>query len=146
MKVVYAVKPQAVIVATVLVGVAPNVLNVPDQLKKSYRSKPDEFENAILPRLSSGDQSLWNEFEWAVSANKKTDPAQTLAKFRMLRTRQPGHTHVEGYDYVLIVPVHIDNVNPPRVEVDNALGIDVSNDYKHMIEIICKAYSARWHL
>jgi hypothetical protein len=94
MQVVHRVKEEAVIVATILVGVAPNVLNIPDQVKKQYKARPDEFQQHVLPRLSSGDQSLWDDFDWAVSANKKSDPVQTVAKFRMLRTRQPGHTHV----------------------------------------------------
>jgi hypothetical protein len=146
MKVVHAVKQEAVIVATILVGVAPNVLNIPDQVKKHYKNKPIEFEKSVLPRLSSGDQSLWDEFAWAVSLNKESDCARTIEKFRMLRTRPPGHTHVQGYDYILIVPVHIDNVNPPRIAVQNSLGINVNADYKQMVSTICKAYTARWHL
>ena len=100
----------------------------------------------VLPRLSSGDQSLWYEFAWAVSANKENDCTRTVEKFRMLRTRPPGHTHVQGYDYILIVPVHIDNVSPPKIAVHNSLGINVNAEYKQMINTICKAYTARWHL
>lgn len=146
MQVVHAVKKEAVIAATVLVGIAPNVLNIPDQVKKIYKSKPKKFQQSVLPRLSSGDESLWKEFAWAVSANKESDPVHTVTKFRMLPTRPPGHTHIQGYDYVLIVPVHIDNVNPPRIALENTLGIDVEADYKRMIKTICKAYRARWHL
>lgn len=146
LKVVHAVKQEAVIVATVLVGVAPDVLNIPDQVKKLYHGKPAQFRKRVLPRLSSGDQFLWKEFAWATSHNKANDPARTVAKFRMLPTRPPGHTHIQGYDYVLLVPVHIDNVNPPRIAFHNDLGIDVDKDYKEMIESICKAYTARWHL
>ena len=64
----------------------------------------------------------------------------------MLPTRPPAHTHIQGYDYVLLVPVNIDNVNPPKLALDNNLGIDIEQDYKEMIETICKAYRARWHL
>ncbi|HEX7295941.1 MAG TPA: hypothetical protein VF251_09340, partial [Pyrinomonadaceae bacterium] len=67
-------------------------------------------------------------FEWAVSDNKLGDPAETVRKLRMLPTRHPGHTHVCGYDYVLVVPVSIDNVNPPRLAVHNDLGIDIAED------------------
>jgi hypothetical protein len=146
MKVVHAVKEEAVIVATILVGTAANVLNIPDQVKKHYTTKPNEFLQRVVPRLSSGDQSLWKDFPWAISANKPSDSGQTVAKFRMLPTRPPGLTHIQGYDYVLIVPVHIDNVNPPRIAFQNALGIDVKAEYKRMIGTICKAYTARWHL
>jgi len=51
-----------------------------------------------------------------------------------------------AYDYVLLVPVFIDNVHPPRVARDNALGIDVDGEYRMMLDRICKAYTARWHL
>lgn len=44
------------------------------------------------------------------------------------------------------VPVHIDNVNSPRIARKNAFGIDVEKEYKKMIDAICKAYRARWHL
>jgi len=44
------------------------------------------------------------------------------------------------------VPVFIDNVYPPRVARDNALGIDVDAEYRAMLDRICKAYTARWHL
>ena len=145
MSVVHGIRKEAVIVATVLVGTAPNVLNIPDQVKNRYRANIRKFERSVVPRLSKGDEKLWKDFSWAISVNRSNDPAKTVAKFRMLQTRRAGHTHVQGYDYVLLVPVHIDNVNPPRLAIDNELGIDLEADYKEMIETICKAYRARWH-
>jgi len=53
---------------------------------------------------------------------------------------------VEGYDYVLLVPVLIDNVNPPSLPRDNVLGIDVDAEYARLIEQMCSAYTARWHM
>lgn len=141
---IHSVKPESIIVATVLVGTAPRFLNVPDHVKKQYRHRPDLFERNVLPRLSTGDQSLWKEFADAVSDNSPSDPQKTVAMFRALPTRSPGHTHVTGYDFMLLVPVFIDNVNPPRI--DKAFGINVDEDYSRMIETICRAYEARWHL
>jgi hypothetical protein len=46
-----------VLVATVIVGIAPKVLSVPDRVKPLYRKRPIEFTEKILPRLSSGDQT-----------------------------------------------------------------------------------------
>jgi len=40
----------------------------------------------------------------------------------------------------------IDNVNPPQVARNNALGIDIDTEYHTMLDRICKAYMARWHL
>ena len=142
---IHRVRAEAVLVATVMVGLAPRVLNVPDGVKKRYRKKPGQFQRLVLPRLSTGDQSLWDKFEDAVSANKPDDPRKTVEKFRQLRTREPGLTHRVGYDYVLLVPVHIDNVNPPSIPRPNLLGIDVDLDYLAMLKQICKAYRARWH-
>jgi hypothetical protein len=141
---IHRVKPEAIIVATVLIGTALRVLNVPDHVKKRYRAQPALFESDVLPRLSSGDQSLWNEFADAVSENRPSDPQATCATFRRLPTRPPGHTHVVGYDYVLLVPVFIDNVNPPRI--DREFGVDVAGEYRRMLETICRAYEARWHM
>lgn len=59
---------------------------------------------------------------------------------------QHGHPHVVGYDYLLLVPAYIDNVNPPSIPRPNSLGIDVDKEYQTMLTQICKAYRARWHL
>jgi len=137
-------RPNVILVATVLIGLAENVLNVPDRVKPFL--SPEEFTRRVLPRLSSGDGSLWNEFPQAVSRNRPGDPEHTAKKFRELPTRPPGRTDLVAYDYVLLVPVLIDNVNPPRVARDNGLGIDVDTEYRIMLDRICKAYMARWHL
>lgn len=137
-------KPDAILVATVLVGLAEKVLNVPDRVKPFL--PPEDFVGRVLPRLSSGDDTLWDEFRHAVSRNRPQDPERTVKKFRELPTRPPGRTDLVAYDYVLLVPVFIDNVSPPRVASDNALGIDVDAEYRAMLDRICKAYTARWHL
>lgn len=144
---VHAARPEALLVATVMIGLAERVLNIPDHVHKVYREdKEAEFEKKILPRLSSGDDALWDDFSWAVSHNRGNDASKTAALFRTLPTRGAGHTHVEGYDFVLLVPVAIDNVNPPSVPRGNALGIDVDFDYARLIEQMCSAYTARWHM
>ncbi len=137
-------KPDAILVATVLVGLAENVLNVPDRVRPFL--PPEEFNGQVLPRLSGGDAALWDEFPSAVSRNRPGDPERTARKFRELPTRRPGRTDLVAYDYVLLVPVLIDNVHPPRVARDNGLGIDVDTEYRTMLDRICKAYAARWHL
>lgn len=78
--------------------------------------------------------------------NSPSDPANTVALFRTLPTRRAGHTHVEGYDAVLLVPMMIDNVNPPSIPRPNALGIDVDADYRQTLDQLCAAYTARWHM
>lgn len=143
---VHGARPEALLIATVLVGLAERVLNIPDQVHKFYRDRDDEFEKTVLPRLSTGDATLWKQFDWATSRNRPSDPARTVELFRTLPTRKPGHTHVEGYDYVLLVPVDIDNVNPPRLPRPNPLGIDVNDEYRKLLAQVCSAYKARWHL
>jgi adenine-specific DNA-methyltransferase len=39
-----------------------------------------------------------------------------------------------------------DNVNPPHIPRQNSLGIDVDAEYRTMLDQVCKAYTARWHL
>ena len=54
-----------------------------------------------------------------------------------------------GYDYVLVVPAFIDNVSEPYIpgpDDPNSLGIGVELEYQRMLDTICKAYTARWHL
>lgn len=142
---IHNAKAEAVTVATVMVGTARRVLNVPDHVKKRHRKSPAIFESEVLPRLSSGDQSLWEEFDYAVSLNRPDDPRKTIAKFRSLPLRPPGQTHIPGYDYVLIVPVFVDNVDPPQLCRENDFGIDIDKEYERMLAIICRAYEARWH-
>jgi hypothetical protein len=149
LQVLHHAKAEAILVATVIIGVADRVLNVPDRVKPFYRDRLAEFNDQIVPRLSSGDQTLWEQFAWAVSVNRAGDSAKTVEKFRQLPTRPPGHTHVVGYDYVLLVPAFIDNVNPPYIpkpDDPRSLAIDVQHEYNAMLEAICKAYTARWHL
>jgi hypothetical protein len=143
---VYGSRPEALLIATVLVGLSDRVLNVPDQVHKFYRDRDDEFETHVRPRLSTGDATLWSEFEWAVSKNRPNDPQRTVELFRRLPTRKSGHTHIEGYDFVLLVPVFIDNVNPPTIPRPNALGIDVDAEYQKLLAQMCSAYTARWHM
>jgi hypothetical protein len=137
-------RPDAVLIATVLVGVAEKVLNVPDRVRPFVT--PDDFVARVVPRLSSGDETLWDEFPHALSRNRPGDAQRTVKKFRELPTRPPGRTDLAAYDYVLLVPVFIDNVHPPRVARHNTLGIDVDVEYRAMLDRICKAYVARWHL
>jgi hypothetical protein len=142
---IHGVKKEAIIVATVLVGLAERYLNIPDQVKKRFRNQPQRFEKRILPRLSSGDQLLWKEFDWAISTNRADDSRKTVEHFAKLPRRNPAYTHEVGYDFVLMVPVYIDNVSPPSLPRPNALQIDVDKDYATMLDVICRAYSARWH-
>lgn len=135
--------PDSVLVATVIIGTAQRVLNVPDRVKPFVT--PEAFSDTVLPRLSSGDQKLWDEFSHAVSKNRPKDPERTVGKFRELPTRPPGRTDKVAYDFVLLVPMYIDNVNPACVDRDNALGIDVDAQYRAMLDQICRAYTARWH-
>ena len=143
---VHGARPEALLIATVLIGVADRVLNVPDQVRKYFRDRDDEFDQNVRPRLSSGDVTLWDEFNWAASRNSRTDPQRTVELFRTLPLRQPGHSHVEAFDCVLLVPVHIDNVSAPHMPRPNHLGIDVDAEYEPMLKQMCSAYTARWHL
>lgn len=143
---IYSARPEAILIATVLIGLAQRVLNIPDQVHPFFRGREGEFQRSICPRLSSGDATLWDEFPWAISRNSPNDPVATLALLRTLPTRRPGHTHVQGYDYVLLVPVNIDNVNPPVLPRPNSLGVDVDAEYARMLDQVCSAYTARWHM
>lgn len=143
---IHAARPEALLVATVLVGLAQRVLNIPDQVHPFFRDRQDEFVAKVLPRLSSGDESLWAEFSWAISRNSATDAAKTIAMLQKLPTRKPGHTHVAGYDFVLLVPVNIDNVSPPSIPRPNTCGLDVDTEYDRMLNQLCAAYTARWHM
>jgi hypothetical protein len=149
-KVVAAVQgaqPEAIVIATVLIGVAQRTLNIPDHVHKIYRDdREEEFKRKILPRLSSGDESLFSEFSFAISKNRPTDAQKTLELFRTLPTRGSAQTHLVAYDSVLLVPVRIDNVHPPELPRPNTLGIDVDADYRDFLVRTCNAYTARWHM
>ena len=138
---VLAVRPEAVLAAVIVVGFAERVLNVPDRVK----ALAEDFDGDVAHRLGTGDPTLWDEFPRAISQNKPDDAQKTIAKFRTLPTRTHARTHEIGLDWLLIVPVHVDNVNPPRLLDSSESGIDVEADYRRMIAHLCKAYTARWH-
>jgi len=137
-------RPDAILVATVLIGLAERVLNVPDRIKPFVAE--DDFESRVLPRLSTGDMRLWEEFPQAISSNRPADPQRTVDKFRELPTRPPGRTDMVAYDYVLLIPVIVDNVQPARLARENGLGLDPDAEYRAMLEQVCRAYTARWHM
>lgn len=141
---IHNARKEAIVAATVLIGLAPRFLNVQDGVKRLFRKDNERFEKEILPRLSSGDQALWEEFESAVSVNQPGDARKTLDKFRLLPTRKPAFTHIPGFDFALFVPIHIDNVNPPTLPRPNELGINVDESYETMLAQVCHAYSIRW--
>ncbi len=143
---VQGARPEALLIATVCIGVAERTLNIPDQVHKFYRDRDDEFEQKVLPRLSSGDDSLFSDFPWAVSYNRPSDAKKTLDLFRTLPTRGSAQTYLVAYDSVLLVPIRIDNVHPPELPRLNTLGIDVDADYQDCIIRTCRAYTARWHM
>lgn len=145
-KAVQGARPEALLIATVLIGLSSRVLNIPDQVRKYYRDRDGEFTRDVLPRLSSGDQTLWEQFSWAISKNRPSDPAKTLQLFRSLPVRGPAQTHLVAYDSVLLVPVEIDNVSPPSLPRPNILGVDVDAEYREFIARTCNAYTARWHM
>lgn len=147
MKALHGARPEALVIATVLVGVSRRVLNVPDKLLMFFReNRMPEFEERVLPRLSSGDESLFSEFSWAISKNSHNDAASTVELMGTLPLREPAHTHIEAFDSVLLVPVEVDNVHPPRVARANDLGLDVDFVYRECIRRTCNAYTARWHM
>lgn len=129
--------PEAILVGTVIIGTSERCLNVPDRVKLLAG---DSFDSDVLPRLSSGDQDLWTEFPSAVSINRADDAKKTIEKFRKIPTRRPGMTHEVGFDYLILVPVNIDNVNPPRLSRDNDVGIDIDREYEELLQHICRAY------
>lgn len=144
---IHAARPEALIVGTVLIGLADRVLNVPDRVQPRFvirdsRGQPVgvdlRFEQNVLPRLSTGDATLWTEFPDAISYNRPTDPERTLSLLKTLPTRPPGHTHVEGFDYLLGVPVFIDNVNPPALPRPNPLGVEVDGEYERMLQQVMR--------
>ena len=116
---------EAIVLGTVMIGTAERYLNVSDRVSTLYRNRPEEFNQSVLPRLSTGDETLWDDFDFAISKNHPNDAEKTIEHFRSLPTRTPNLTHQAGFDYLLIVPVHIDNVYPPRVDRNNNLGLDV---------------------
>ena len=137
---------EAIVLGTVMIGTAERYLNVADRVSTLYRNPPEEFSQSVVPRLSTGDDSLWDDFPFAISENRPDDADKTVDRFRSLPIRTPNLTHQAGFDYLLLIPVHIDNVNPPRVDRDNGLGINVDEEYSNFLDTVRRAYIARWHI
>lgn len=133
----------AVLVATLSLGTALRYLNVPDKVKPMYyrTGKSGYFDTSVLPRVGSGDESLWRDFPWAVSHNKPDDAAKSFRKARDLPHR--NSTQV-GFDAVLVAPLHIDNVSPPRVDRDCSWATTFDADYRACLSRVSEIYKQRW--
>lgn len=142
-KLLQARKPEAIVLGHVLVGTGIQYINIPDSVKRKCGILGMDFEHEVLPRLSSGDPSLWEEF--GAKPNTQDAAAKTIALMRTLPVKAKGFTHEQGFDCLLIEPVFIDNIHPPRVERENLFGIDVDQDYRDMLARTCRAYTSRWH-
>lgn len=132
--------PRTIVVATLLVGTCLRVLNIPDCVARLNRNR---FSTEILPRLSTGDQRLWQEFHMCVSENRPEDPRRTIELFRRIPVRRAADTHLAALDFLLIATMAIDNVNPPRLET--SMGIDAEADYQKMLQHVCRLYNLRWY-
>ena len=142
-KLLQARKPEAIVLGHVLVGTGIQYINIPDSVKRECSILGIDFEKQILPRLSSGDSKLWEEF--GAKSNTSDAAAKTIELMRSLPVKEKGFTHEQGFDVLLIEPVFIDNIHPPRVERKNPFGIDVDQDYRDMLARTCRVYTSRWH-
>ncbi|MCA1814541.1 MAG: hypothetical protein LC624_11425 [Halobacteriales archaeon] len=150
-----AQESHAVIAATVMIGLAPKVLNVPDRIMPRYyaqtemngrvarRFDAERFEREVLSRIHAHDAKLWSDFPEAVSYNTPQDIETTIAKFATLPIR-PVTRATPGLDALLLVPVMYDNVNTPTVGRQNRFGLDVDVAYARFLERIASAYVANW--
>lgn len=136
-------KPEAIVLGHVLVGTGIQYINIPDSVKSKCRILGIDFENDVLPRLSSGDARLWDEF--GAKPNTQDAAAKTIELMRSLPVKEKGFTHEQGFDVLLIEPVFIDNIHPARVERENSFDIDVDRGYQDMLSRTCRAYTSRWH-
>ncbi|MCC7020222.1 MAG: hypothetical protein IT332_10730 [Ardenticatenales bacterium] len=143
-RLVQSTTPEAIVLGTVLIGTAEQYLNIPDSVRPACKLLDINFETDVLPRLSSGDESLWDQFRTLVGQNRSSDAAKTVELMRSLPTRPRGFTHETGFDYLWIVPLRIDNVSAPRVVRQNEFAIDIDGEFEEMIDTICRRYTSRW--
>jgi hypothetical protein len=135
--------PNVIVGATVMVGTAPRMLNVPDGIKKLYKSKPGRFERDVVSRMKKHNPLLWEKFKDFVSPNQPEHIAHSfhVLMSTVVKRRSPGNRNAVGYDAFLVVPVFYDNVNVARVVRDNPYGIDVDQEYRKFIERISDDYA-----
>ena len=138
-----AKKPEAIVLGHILVGTGIQYVNIPDTVKRKCQILGIDFERDVLPRLSSGDSKLWAEF--GTKQNSEDAAFKTIEMMRTLPVKEKSFTHELGFDYLLIEPVFIDNINPPRVERENIFDINIDSQYLDMLRSTCRAYTSRWH-
>jgi formylglycine-generating enzyme required for sulfatase activity len=104
----------------VLPFLAIQYVNIPDAVKRKCQILGIEFDHAVLPRLFSGDPNLWAEY--GTKPNLQDSASKTIEMRRTLPAWEKGFTYELGFDYLLIEPIFIDNINPLRVERENVLA------------------------
>lgn len=141
-----------IVAATILVGTAPEVLNVVDGVRKRYRiprkvGKYDEakFDAEVGHRLKAKDSAVWSDYAEFISYNKPNDATATAEYFRTnLPERSQDRWNQPGIDALLIVPVFYDNVGTAYVDRVHPLGTEFDSAYNGFLEKLCKAYTRRW--
>lgn len=141
-----------IVAATILLGTAPQVLNVVDGVRKRYRVPgttgkyhEEKFEAEIGHRLRAKDPKIWEDYAEFVSYNKPNDAAKTAEYFRTnLSERSQDRWNQPGIDALMVVPVYYDNVGTAYVDRKHALGEDFDVAYSAFLEKLCKAYTRRW--
>lgn len=141
-----------IVAATILLGTAPQVLNVVDGVRKRYRipgkvGKYNEpkFDAEVGHRLRAKDPKVWEDFAEHVSFNKPGDAQKTAEYFRTnLPERSQDRWNQPGIDALLVVPVFYDNVGTAYVDRDHALGSSFDTEYGVFLDKLCKAYTRRW--
>lgn len=142
-----------IVFATVMVGVAEWYLNVADGVKAFYDEwahdasgkrqkvfRQDRFQQEFMPRVRAHDLTLMDDFIAAVSENSPRDVEATFELFRTLPRRPATERSRPGFDALLLVPIHYDNIHPARVERANRFGIDVDEAYDHFVGRVAADY------
>lgn len=144
---------EVIVFATVMVGVAEWYLNVADGVKGFFdrwghdaegrRKKvfmEDRFRSEFLPRVRAHDLTLMDDYIAAVSENSPRDIEATFEAFQTLPRRPATDRSQPGFDALLLVPVHYDNIHPARVERENRFQIDVDLAYDRFLNRLASDY------
>ena len=154
-----AKSPNTILFATVMIGTAPWYLNVADGVKNFFarwdrdsqgrrRKKViDEgrFAKEVIPRLRKNDEKLMDDYIAAVSENTERDIEASFELFcKGLPVRSNVSATSPGFDGLLVVPVHYDNINASRVDRNNEIAkrftLDIDRDYQTLLTRICARY------
>lgn len=142
---VYLFDKKSVIAATMMIGTALEYFSVESLIR--YLKSENRFEELgkWKTKLCKGDPSLKNTFQGTIVITKNK-PYEAQKTYDLYKSEIPLRENIDeiGFDALFCLFVHIDNINPCRIDKEKNTGKDSINNYREFLNRIICSYEQRY--